>query len=586
MRPTLFRIVSARFLSSLAMASAAGCAHAPPPAPVPTSHIDRDALLAADGPKLDPATLMKAIPSYPWVAVEQGQVGTVTLALLCEPGGQVTDAEVMEGSGSDRLDAAALAAGASGKWRCVPGTGAQTPPGPARPAWITLRYTFRQRDHRNEAAAPAADAPAAPPGPALGARIDLDTVVQPPYPADALPTGEYGVVPFKFRCGADGQVVEAQLTQPGPSIHPHLDSTVLAAARAGVWRCNPAKRPSDHQPIDSWGFHRLVFAAPAASGPSYGFKAETDGAQLDHTTLAHADYTVDAARAGEEGRVVIDFLCGVNGRLGDFKISHSSGHLRLDAAALAALRSPQVRCVPGTSAATGRIRVTPGAHQAIFQLSPDAPRPGEAPVLDIRSLVTAPPAYPRSAPSSTQDPKDQTTLTAALLCGPGGTLLDSALMESSGHPELDAAFMAATDSGLWRCLPAQLRTTGQPVAAWTAYRQYFGRPAGAPPPDDEPVGAAVDPASLVAPGQAPATGAHRKQPKAWLRFWCGANGQILTPSLFRSSGNPHLDADLITQARSGKWRCLTYQRPGTHTAVPAWGFFPYSGPAPEVGARK
>ncbi|MEC4594608.1 MULTISPECIES: TonB family protein [Nitrospirillum] len=517
---------------------------------------------------------MKAIPDFPWVAAQQGEAGTVVVAVLCAADGPVTDAEVMEGSGSDRMDAAVLAAGFSHKWRCLPSLNPQAQPAQTGPTWITLRYAFKQGDRKDDPPAPP------PPRLALGAHMDTDTVVQPPYPAEALPTEEYGDVPFTFLCGADGAVREARLTQPGPSVHPQLDAAVLAAARASGWRCHPAKHPGDRQPMDSWGFYRLSFPAPAGAGPAHGLKAEADGAQIDPTTLSHPDYTVDAARAGEEGEVIIDFLCGVNGRLGDFKIGQSSGHPRLDAAALAALRASQVRCVPGTSA-EGRIRVTPGAYGMDFKLSPRAPQPGEPPVLDIRSLVNAPPAYPRGA----LDLKDQTTLTAAILCGPGGTLLDSALMESSGHPELDAAFMAATDSGLWRCLPAQLRATGQPVAAWTAFRQYFGRAADAPPPDDEPVGAAVDPASLVAPGQAPAVAIHSKKPKAWLRFWCDANGHILTPSLFRSSGDPHLDADLMAQAHAGKWRCLPYQQPGTHIPVAAWGFFPYSGPSPEGAPR-
>ncbi|MDE1149328.1 MAG: TonB family protein [Azospirillaceae bacterium] len=556
----------------------AGCAqHAGPPTTAPPSHVDHNAPLAADGPKLDPASLMRAVPSFPWVAAHQGETGTVTVALLCMPDGRVTDAEMMDGSGSDRLDAAALAAAESGKWRCMPGAVPQT-----RPAWITVRYSFKLRDRKDGAAPPpdvapggplgapsAVPGPTPPPRPALGARIDDDTVIPPPYPADALPTRERGNVPFKFLCGTDGRVLDAQLTQPAAtSVHPHLDAAVLAAAQAGAWRCSPSKRPDDHQPMESWGFDRLSFTAPDADAP------DVDTAEIDPSTLRRADYTIDAAQAGEEGRVIVSFLCGVNERLGDFKITQSSGHPRLDAAVLATLRSAEARCVPAASRATSRIQVAPGFHEVNFQLGPTPPQPGDAPLIDFRSALAAPPAFPTKG-----WPKDTTaSLTVASLCGPEGTLLDNVLLEGSGHPDLDAAFLAATNSGLWRCYPARLRSTGVAVATWIAVKQRFGGPETEPRLEPVPMGAVLDPQSVLPPPDAP--GPQRSRPKAWLRFRCGASGRILDADLFRSSGDPRLDADLMAQARSGKWHCLPYHNPESGAPMESWGFFPYAGPTP------
>ena len=106
----------------------------PPPPPV--------AAPAAAGirvlPRLDPQQSRE--PPYPAASRRLGEQGSAVLQVLVGPDGRVSEAKLLQSSGYDRLDQAALA-GIKQYYRFVPGT----LDGKPQPMWFTFRFTWKLR---------------------------------------------------------------------------------------------------------------------------------------------------------------------------------------------------------------------------------------------------------------------------------------------------------------------------------------------------------------------------------------------------------------------------------------------------------
>lgn len=105
-----------------------------PPAPAPA-------------PVAEPVRVMPRIdaghshePEYPPTSRRLGEEGSLILQVLVGADGRVTDLKLVQTSGVDRLDQAALE-GVKGNYRFVPGT----IDGKPAPMWFTFRFTWKLR---------------------------------------------------------------------------------------------------------------------------------------------------------------------------------------------------------------------------------------------------------------------------------------------------------------------------------------------------------------------------------------------------------------------------------------------------------
>ncbi|WP_044558613.1 energy transducer TonB [Azospirillum sp. B4] len=245
--------------------------------------------------------------------------------------------------------------------------------------------------------------------------------------------------------------------------------------------------------------------------------------QLDLASFKRPDYPVESAHAGEEGRVGISVLCGVDGNVTDPQLVEPSGYARLDNAVLAVV--PGLRCFPGHDAQTGeavtgrarfrynfklRAPPLPPSHQTTLQLdreetlalmaearaaNPDIAIPAAtnqegysaawSMTLEARfsSGAFQPPPYPADALAG----RETGTVTAAFLCGRDGTVQRARLIRSSGSVHLDEALLRAFPTGA-ACQPAHASKNGLPVTSWGMMAYLFAPPEmasadkAAPPP--------------------------------------------------------------------------------------------------------
>jgi len=102
---------------------------------------------------------------------------------------------------------------------------------------------------------------------------------------------------------------------------------------------------------------RATIAAPQITGDSHSLSGAASGQQGDHLMPAGdlvaaqgaPEYPPLSRRAGEEGTVTLEFLLGPDGTAGEIGVARSSGHTRLDAAALNFLKSTRLSVPPGTA---------------------------------------------------------------------------------------------------------------------------------------------------------------------------------------------------------------------------------------------
>lgn len=141
---------------------------------------------------------------------------------------------------------------------------------------------------------------------------------------------------------APGEVLPPSPQKPMPRVAPRPTSAapplpnapvseraITAAAEPGV-PAQPESMPAGKQASPIPAAAPEPVAAPAAVTPP-----RTDAAHLDNPA---PQYPTLSRRFGEEGRVLFDVYILADGRVGDIKLRRSSGHPRLDEAALDAVR--------------------------------------------------------------------------------------------------------------------------------------------------------------------------------------------------------------------------------------------------------
>lgn len=100
-----------------------------PPTPAPTAPVRAQ-------PHVDLAHSSQ--PDYPPEARRLGEQGSLIVQVLVEPDGRASDAKLVQSSGFDILDRAALT-GVKTNYRFVPGT----VDGKPQPMWFTFRFVWR-----------------------------------------------------------------------------------------------------------------------------------------------------------------------------------------------------------------------------------------------------------------------------------------------------------------------------------------------------------------------------------------------------------------------------------------------------------
>jgi protein TonB len=108
---------------------------APVAAPVPTPAPAEPVRVQ---PRLDAGKSRE--PEYPPMSRRLGEQGSVILQVLVETDGRVIDSKLVESSGSERLDQAALS-GVKSNYRFVPGS----VDGKPAQMWYTFKFTWRLR---------------------------------------------------------------------------------------------------------------------------------------------------------------------------------------------------------------------------------------------------------------------------------------------------------------------------------------------------------------------------------------------------------------------------------------------------------
>jgi periplasmic protein TonB len=102
---------------------------APPPAPAPTAP-------ATVQPRIDLAHSSQ--PEYPPQSRRLGEQGSLVLQVMVDASGRITDSKLVQSSGSQRLDQAALE-GVKTNYHFFPGT----VDGKPQPMWFTFKFTWK-----------------------------------------------------------------------------------------------------------------------------------------------------------------------------------------------------------------------------------------------------------------------------------------------------------------------------------------------------------------------------------------------------------------------------------------------------------
>ncbi len=124
---------------------------APPPPPkstaitVPVTPVAPPPPVAPPAPAAEPARVMPALdlkhseePEYPAMSRRLGEQGTAVLQVLVGVDGRALDAKLLQSSGFDRLDRAALAS-VKADYRFIAGT----VDGKPQPMWFTFKFVWK-----------------------------------------------------------------------------------------------------------------------------------------------------------------------------------------------------------------------------------------------------------------------------------------------------------------------------------------------------------------------------------------------------------------------------------------------------------
>lgn len=182
------------------------------------------------------------------------------------------------------------------------------------------------------------------------------------YPTHAARCGEKGTAVVNFVIGFDGSVQDAQIVKS--TGYADLDVATLISARLSKFQ--PAARngipitaqfqigisPGETDPMPRDGEDcSSVSGEKAAADLLSGFPTLASPSSTNFTTAQPIPgafdvknyYPLHAARCGESGLAVIDFIVDADGMVRDLNIVHSSGYADLDAATTLRARSWKFR---------------------------------------------------------------------------------------------------------------------------------------------------------------------------------------------------------------------------------------------------
>ena len=203
----------------------------------------------------------------------------------------------------------------------------------------------------------------------------------------------------------------------------------------------------------------LLYCTSAAAGV-----ADNDPWVLDTANCTFPEYPRAAARNEETGTTTLEFLIRTDGTIAATLVKTSSGSADLDIAAQDALAKCRFKL---------RVPVAPKEETwqkmaYVWTLEDsDGPLPRR---LDVSTCARAP--YPAAARKRDM----QGTLSLGLLVRPNGTVGETRLLRSSGHPELDTATQTAMASCRFLDGPAK------PTADEWATMEYEWGPDDLPKP--------------------------------------------------------------------------------------------------------
>lgn len=130
---------------------------------------------------------------------------------------------------------------------------------------------------------------------------------------------------------------------PEPQVHPQPAPVAQSIAPVQAAPAAPAPVSAPTATVEAPVVSAAPAAAPSPPAPPRIELPSSDAAYLNNPKPA---YPALSRRLGEQGKVVVRVLIGVDGRAQQVEIRSSSGYDRLDQAALATVRS--WRYVPGT----------------------------------------------------------------------------------------------------------------------------------------------------------------------------------------------------------------------------------------------
>jgi protein TonB len=139
-------------------------------------------------------------------------------------------------------------------------------------------------------------------------------------------------------------VVQPAPPQPAvPAAHPKLPARTRPLAKAALAPVR-APQPESATPLPivpsapAAPAPPVTASAPAIERPSLALSGPKNVSHVD-CNLAKPDYPDISKRRGENGTAIVGFVVGLTGRIEDVHLQKSSGHPRLDEAALDAIHT-------------------------------------------------------------------------------------------------------------------------------------------------------------------------------------------------------------------------------------------------------
>lgn len=236
-------------------------------------------------------------PAYPAESLAANEEGKTLLRAHITAAGELRGLSVLRSSGHPRLDQATLKA--LEHCRFAPGTRSGVPIDSS----MVLEYRWR------------IDQEPAPPADSQPRLLNLREC-HPAYPPESLEREETGTTTLRLHIGEGGNVLGTSLVRSSGS--ERLDRAAMDA----LSRCRYAPARREGTPV------------AASVNVEYVWRLDPP---LNRLTC-RPEYPIESIRAEEQGTTTVRFRIGADGKAQDVQVAKSSGHRRLDAASIEALK--------------------------------------------------------------------------------------------------------------------------------------------------------------------------------------------------------------------------------------------------------